>query len=199
MVGAQVVVVKSGTEKCNGPHRELRGTICSISENCFYIASEKMVVSSAVPRSEPGPAGVGNLDNTICLPTLISTCSTMSSTISSTEQECRHMVERNSIMVADSLPTAMPESCSTAVGLESTEVDTEPSATSIKTVKKGKVLTWTKAVVVQRVLKATCVLAAFLPRPHSDSGKDIGATGDRDKICLLHGSQHMLFATRTLS
>lgn len=160
-----------------------------------------MVVSSAVPRSEPGPgpAGIGNLDNTIRLPTLISTYSTMSSTTSSTEQKCRHMVETNSIMVADNLPTAIPESCFTAVGLESTEVHTEPSAMSINTVKKGKVLTWSKAVVVQRVLKATCVLAVFLPRPHSDSGKDIGAAGDQDKICLLHGSQHMLFATRTLS
>ena len=102
-------------------------------------------------------------------------------------------------MVANSLPNAMPESCSTAVGLESTEVATEPSAMSINNVKKGKVLTWTKAVVVQRVLKATCVLAVFLHRQHSDVGRDISAPGDQDRICLLHGSQHMLFATRTLS
>ena len=199
MVGAQVVVVKSGTEQCNGPHRELRGTISSISENCFYIASEKMVVSSAVSRREPGPAGVGNLDDKMCLPTLISTYSTTSGTTSSIEQKRQHLVKGNNSMVADSLPNAMPESCSTAVGLESTEVATEPSAMSINNVKKGKVLTWTKAVVVQRVLKATCVLAVFLPRQHSDVGRDISAPGDQDRICLLHGSQHMLFATRTLS
>ena len=198
MVGAEVVVVKSGTEKCEGPYGGLRGIISSISENCFYISREKMVVSSAVSRTVPGSASVGDLDNTTWLPTISSTDSSASSTGSFVEQKHQHLTTTTS-KVAGQCNTTLEEG-STAVGVKSAGFVSEPSVTSINTLTKGKkVLTWVKAVVVQRIPKSTCVLGVFLPRSHHDAGKDIGAAGDQDRICLLHGSQHMLFATRTLT
>lgn len=199
MVGAQVVVVKSGTESRNGPHRDLRGIISSVSDNCFYIAYEKMVVSSAV--SGTVPAGVGKLDNTTRLPTINSTDSATPSTTFIVERENQH-VKTETLNVTGDQSITMFEERSSAVCVESTGLDTEPPVASVSAAVKGKILTWVKRVVVRRVLRATCILAVLLPRPHSqsDAGKDIGAAaGDEDRICLLYGSRHMPFATRTLT
>lgn len=199
MVGAQIVVVKSGTESCNGPYPDLRGTISSVSDNCFYIAYEKMVVSSAV--SVTVPPGVGKLDNTTRLPTINGTDSPIPSTTFIVERENQHVTSETLNVTGDQSITIFEEWTS-AVCVESAGLDTEHPVASVSAAVKGKILTWVKRVVVRRVLKATCILAVLLPRPHSqsDAVKDIGAAaGDEDRICLLYGSRHMPFATRTLT
>jgi hypothetical protein len=199
MVGAQVVVVESGTESCNRPHRDLRGIISSVSDNCFYIAYEKMVVSAAVLGTVP--AGVCKLDHTTRLATINSTDSATPSTTFIVERENQH-VTAETLNATDDQSITMLDEWSSTVCVESAGLDTEPPVASVSAAVKGKILTWVKRVVVRRVLKATCILVVLLPRPHSqsDAGKDIGAAaGDEDRICLLYGSRHMPFATRTLT
>ena len=159
-----------------------------------------MVVSSAVLKTEAGPACVGKLDNTTFSPTINNMNSAASTAIFTAEQKCHQSTAGTILEVTKFQSVETLENCTATAGVEPAGLDDEPSVTSITAVTKGKVLTWVKAVVVQRVLKATCVLAVFLPRPHSDNGKDNGtAECDQDRICLLHGSQHMLFATRKVS
>ena len=180
MVGARVVVVESGTDKCKGTDKGLRGVISAVSKQCYYIAHEKKVIqqpSSLSSSSSPSASTPSSSSSaSIASPTIIlSTSSTIPSSSSSL-----------SLVTSQPTPPIF---------------DDEGQGEGVKEGQKWKEVIWVNKVMVRRVLKSTSVLAVLLPvenkhkKRKRDNATDNGEGDESEKgrICLLYGKAHMKY------
>lgn len=217
LVGAQVFVVKSGTDKCQNKCTSRRGTISAVSKTSYYIAYETMVVIASTTSSSMEGAAQSEVkdSHTPSLETLAANNSQWSGgdsysnfdsngyTEESSPRECNISGEGLcSANSGDSAPLSMND-CEDNKDPKITEAVTDMHIKADIFVKK-KELTWAPGVVVKRVLKSTSVIAVLMPPQKNGSSskrdKESGAVQEANngRICLLHGIHHMPFTNQTI-
>ena len=205
MVGAKVIVVRSGTEKSPGTNNGLRGIISAVSQKCYYISYEKLIIDSSptslptLSRSPPSsvldyPPQSSEMKkvNTRVAPVTISTVlSKVARAVavegreSSIQISCDHNNDNLTLMAADTISE-----------------DNVPEAINIsKSVWKEVI--WVKKMMVIKVIKSSSVLAVILPIQQKNPRrgkltevvKMLDDTEDESgKMFLLHGAEHMQFS-----
>lgn len=207
MVGAKVIVVRSGTEKSPGNNKGLRGIISAVSQKCYYISYEKLIINSspsslATLTKSPSssvldfpPQSLGIMTGgTKVKPVEITTVSPKAATAtaaagkrqeSSLQISCNHNNDNFNLMVADTI----------------SDCDTP----EMKNVNKPvwEEVNWVKKMTVIKVIKSSSVLAVILPNLYKKPRR--GKTGEVLKIVdnnehengktfLLYGREHMQFS-----
>ena len=206
MVGAKVIVVKSGTEKCPGTNKGLRGIISAVSQKCYYISYEKLIIDSS-PSSMPTllrspPSSVSDyppqssemmeLNIRVAPVTILTVLSKVATAVavkgreSSVQISYDHNNDNLNLMAADTITK-----------------NNGPQAINIsKTVWKEVI--WVKKMMVIKVIKSSSVLAVILPIKQKNprrgklTGEVVKMFDDNEdesgKIFLLHGAEHMQFS-----
>lgn len=207
MVGAKVIVVRSGTEKSPGNNKGLRGIISAVSQKCYYISYEKLIINSspsslATLTKSPSssvldfpPQSLGIMTGgTKVKPVEITPVSPKAATAtaaagkrqeSSLQISCNHNNDNFNLMVADTI----------------SDCDTP----EMKNVNKPvwEEVNWVKKMTVIKVIKSSSVLAVILPNLYKKPRR--GKTGEVLKIVdnnehengktfLLYGREHMQFS-----
>ena len=209
MVGAKVIVVRSGTEKSPGNNKGLRGIISAVSQKCYYISYEKLIINSSPsslatltksPSSSvldfPPQSFEIMTGGTKVKPVEITTVSPKAATATATaaagkRQEssiqisCNHNNDNFNLMVADTI----------------SDCDTP----EMKNVNKPvwEEVNWVRKMTVIKVIKSSSVLAVILPNLYKKPRR--GKTGEVLKIVdnnedengktfLLYGREHMQFS-----
>ena len=204
MVGAKVIVVRSGTEKSPGNDKGLRGIISAVSQKCYYISYEKLIINSSPsslatltksPSSSVLDFSPQSLEimtgGTKVKPVEITTVSPKAATATATagkRQEsslqisCNHNNDNFNLMVADTISDCEMKNVNKPVWEE---------------------VNWVKKMTVIKVIKSSSVLAVILPNLYKKPRR--GKTGEVLKIVdnnedengktfLLYGREHMQFS-----
>ena len=213
LVGAQVFLVKSGTDKCPNKCSGRRGIISAVSKTSFYIAYETMVVIASTTSSVEEIAHSVAITSCMISQEDAAACSSSGSgsiELSGDDFLCDYIEESSSSRtnphcneLHDDDTSAMTDSHEVNMNSEPIEASAGMQSKSDLPMKK-KELTWAPGVVVKRILKETCILAVVLPAQKNSSSNKRGREGgavteaNNGRICLLHGIHHMPFTNQSL-
>ena len=204
MVGAKVIVVRSGTEKSPGNNKGLRGIISAVSQKCYYISYEKLIINSSPsslatltksPSSSVSYFPPQSLEimtgGTKVKPVEITTVSPKAATAAGKRQEssiqisCNHNNDNFNLMVADRI----------------SDCDTPEMNNVNKPVWEE--VNWIKKMTVIKVIKSSSVLAVILPnlfkKPRRGKTGEVlkivdNSEDENGKTFLLYGREHMQFS-----
>jgi hypothetical protein len=200
LVGAEVIIVESGTEKRAGKDKGLRGILTAVSKQCYYISYKSKKVDSSINSSS------SNINSEI-------TVSNDIIDISNNNTKKRVYVDNNddnsSAVIID--PSIHDDDMDTHISnnlkhelndnIFQSMISTIKTTSSSSNNKKNKsdlikTLKWIDCIKVRRVEKDTSVLAILLPplvskKEGKKLGGVIGGESKEGRICLLHGAKHM--------
>ena len=189
MVGARVIVVKSGTDKSTGKDKGLKGVLSAVSKQCYYISCEKLVIDSSIPSSPTATNSQSSLEQ-------LTTTTATTIEVATKDKESPPV---NTLGHDDSIPDMVAK---------------DEVADNKKSNRRNgddivwEDVIWVKKIIVKRVLKKSSVLAVMLPTPYKKprrgrEGEVQSAVDNRDKeqdqadgrVFLMHGVEHMQFVS----
>ena len=171
MVGARVIVAASGTEKCKGRDKGLKGIVTAVSKQSYYITYQKRVIDTSSSSSSP-------VSSSAVLQTPAPDTATQSDLCAASTSDFQEIIVQSN-----------PE-----------EVCNDNSKSAGAANREWKEVVWTDKMVVRRLLKSTCILAVLLPPPVKKARKSMdgisinSSEGESGRICLLHGRELMQYS-----
>lgn len=199
LVGAEIIIVESGTEKRAGKDKGLRGILTAVSKQCYYISYKSKKVDDSFDTS------IRNINSKINASVddfidINNENFNKSIYFDKNDNNCSIAITDRSVINDDDMDIHVNDDLMHDNFNRSliNRIGTMSSTTDKKLNKSELInnLKWIKCIKVRRVDKDTCVLAILLPplvgkKEGKKPGGKVGGESKEGRICLLHGIKHM--------